>query len=38
MRQANGKKKDAASLLGMNNYQTLSNWLKNLGLTSGEND
>lgn len=38
MQQAQGKKKAAAELLGMNNYQTLNNWLDKLGLKSADND
>ena len=34
MEQAGGKKKKAATLLGLNNYQTLTNQMKNLGLES----
>ena len=32
MSEANGVKKEAAELLGMSNYQTLSNWLKKYGV------
>ena len=35
---SNGKKKRAAELLGFSNYQTLSNWAKNLGIVTDSND
>jgi len=38
MQRAQGKKKDAAALLGLNTYQTLNNWMEKLGLTSADND
>lgn len=38
MLQAQGKKKDAAVLLGLNTYQTLNNWIDKLGLKSADND
>ncbi|KMJ52758.1 sigma-54 factor interaction domain-containing protein [Vogesella sp. EB] len=38
MTQAHGKKKDAAVLLGLNNYQTLNNWIDKLGRQTATND
>lgn len=33
LEEANGNKTQAAHLLGLNNYQTLTNWMNNLGIT-----
>lgn len=38
MTQAHGKKKDAATLLGLNTYQTLNNWIDKLDRSSATND
>lgn len=38
MTQTQGKKKDAAALLGLNNYQTLNNWIDKLGRQTATND
>lgn len=38
MTQAHGKKKDAAALLGMSNYQTLNNWIDKLGRSTATYD
>jgi DNA-binding NtrC family response regulator len=35
LEQANGNKSDAAKLVGLPSYQTLTNWLKKYGLDSG---